>query len=398
MVFDTFTGIFFCWVSCAYTVHVVEMVLRNEGRSLLGDLPTRQKKCIKALIRLSALQENSQKTCLINHYVITLLGLVFDNSYFYKDTCILDWDPFGMLVSLVMCLTSLFSLSVPSPLPNGGVLDLYTTKLMLVATMTQILIALEFPIAFADEEEPAGADGAETDEDEATRCLQTYWKILGKPAPKVNTSTLWKEVTNNALPFLRCCCIFFRYLTGVPAPDCLKEVGGDTYENMCRYLGLPTGCQELLDNDVVINVFRNWTDNWRKQRQRQNAATRIGLSAYLDFRGLISLPEDYSELINSVSLFTCPNSDHEDSRNPTLCLVCGTMLCSQSYCCQKELNGNLVSRKKKMFVFAGRRVRTRTRCGGPKGERIISPKGGGGTKRKLMLADGLQMKARENNE
>ncbi|XP_008481541.1 LOW QUALITY PROTEIN: E3 ubiquitin-protein ligase UBR1-like [Diaphorina citri] len=57
----------------------------------------------------------------------------------------------------------------------------------------------------------------------------------------------------------------------------------------------------------------------------------------LEINRLINLPDDYSELINTVSLFTCPNSDREDSRNPALCLICGDMLCSQSYCCQTEL-------------------------------------------------------------
>lgn len=57
---------------------------------------------------------------------------------------------------------------------------------------------------------------------------------------------------------------------------------------------------------------------------------------------LVSLPSDYSELINSVSQFTCPNSDSDDSRSPTMCLVCGTMLCSQSYCCQTDLDGMMV--------------------------------------------------------
>ncbi|KAL7987331.1 hypothetical protein Chor_006250 [Crotalus horridus] len=35
----------------------------------------------------------------------------------------------------------------------------------------------------------------------------------------------------------------------------------------------------------------------------------------------------------------CPKSGGDKSRAPTLCLVCGTMLCSQSYCCQTELEG-----------------------------------------------------------
>lgn len=35
----------------------------------------------------------------------------------------------------------------------------------------------------------------------------------------------------------------------------------------------------------------------------------------------------------------CPKSGGDKSRAPTLCLVCGTLLCSQSYCCQTELEG-----------------------------------------------------------
>lgn len=45
-------------------------------------------------------------------------------------------------------------------------------------------------------------------------------------------------------------------------------------------------------------------------------------------RKLVDLPQDYTELINSASSFACKN-DHHDSRTPTMCLTCGTMLCSQ---------------------------------------------------------------------
>lgn len=53
---------------------------------------------------------------------------------------------------------------------------------------------------------------------------------------------------------------------------------------------------------------------------------------------LIDLPHDYSELVDRVSNFTCPSIKNEDSRTPTMCLVCGVMLCSQNYCCQRDLN------------------------------------------------------------
>ena len=42
------------------------------------------------------------------------------------------------------------------------------------------------------------------------------------------------------------------------------------------------------------------------------------------------------------SFSSCPNSDGDDSRAPALCLICGEMLCSQSYCCQTEIEGDKV--------------------------------------------------------
>jgi len=57
---------------------------------------------------------------------------------------------------------------------------------------------------------------------------------------------------------------------------------------------------------------------------------------------LIPLPQDYSNLINSISSFTCPRSIGEESKTPSMCLVCGTVVCSHSYCCQAELDGQSV--------------------------------------------------------
>ena len=54
---------------------------------------------------------------------------------------------------------------------------------------------------------------------------------------------------------------------------------------------------------------------------------------------LIDLPEDYTELINNVALLPCASSDSYDSRCPTLCLVCGTMLSSNSFAFQKDVDG-----------------------------------------------------------
>lgn len=47
-------------------------------------------------------------------------------------------------------------------------------------------------------------------------------------------------------------------------------------------------------------------------------------------------------MIIMLSLFRCPNSEGDESRAPVLCLICGKMLCSQSYCCQTEVSGDKI--------------------------------------------------------
>ena len=74
-------------------------------------------------------------------------------------------------------------------------------------------------------------------------------------------------------------------------------------------------------------------ENWAKQLVgvwSANIRTKTCLWLFpVQSSGLISLPSDYSELINAASLFTCPNSEGDEARTPAMCLVCGKLLCSQ---------------------------------------------------------------------
>jgi hypothetical protein len=66
------------------------------------------------------------------------------------------------------------------------------------------------------------------------------------------------QVKDACIPFLRCCALFYRFLTGVPGPDVLMEVGGDSFENLCAYLGLPTSYHELVSSSVVFDLSVKW--------------------------------------------------------------------------------------------------------------------------------------------
>jgi E3 ubiquitin-protein ligase UBR2 len=98
-----------------------------------------------------------------------------------------------------------------------------------------------------------------------------------------------------------------------------------------------------LFNFMMKLVGHKEIEVYRKDMKKHNTSdcsTEVisVMSPVAEVRQLVTLPEDYSDLINSVSLFTCRNNEREDSRNPTMCLVCGEILCSQTYCCQKELD------------------------------------------------------------
>ncbi|KAJ8044381.1 E3 ubiquitin-protein ligase UBR2 [Holothuria leucospilota] len=64
----------------------------------------------------------------------------------------------------------------------------------------------------------------------------------------------------------------------------------------------------------------------------------------LKINQLINLPEDYMDLMNDRSLYVCPRAGatQSEGRAPALCLICGTVVCSQSYCCQVEIDGETI--------------------------------------------------------
>ncbi|KAG2467425.1 UBR2 ligase, partial [Polypterus senegalus] len=101
------------------------------------------------------------------------------------------------------------------------------------------------------------------------------------------------------------------------------------------------GVDEEVASESLFCLLRQYTGRWCSHPETQShlLCHNVSLSYPRESNHLVPLPEDYSSLINQASSFTCPKSGGDKSRAPTLCLVCGTMLCSQSYCCQTELDG-----------------------------------------------------------
>ncbi|KAJ8678786.1 hypothetical protein QAD02_014573 [Eretmocerus hayati] len=337
------------WKSTAYTVHSIEFLLRDTDKPLLGSLSSRQRDSLEGLARISAIlgttwprdttgvaSENKSEN--IAGYAVDCLSCLLNNST--SDYSILSWDPFGMLVTLLSSISNLLSnnQNCPHPLITGNVCELQATRLIFTALVVKILLVSNF-----DDKMEVDADADTIAADEAidhsneSCAIMKLMKALNISTGKWKATEIWNKVKECCAPFLRCCVLYFHYITEVPASIELTERDGDTFENMCRYLGLPGTCEALFNSDKVLHLAVEWSKHPKIPCEKETTPQEP-----LKINSLVELPDDYSELMNTVSMFTCPNSDREDSRNPTMCLVCGDMLCSQSYCCQIDLNKTMV--------------------------------------------------------
>uniref|UniRef100_A0A8C0UYB7 E3 ubiquitin-protein ligase n=1 Tax=Cyanistes caeruleus TaxID=156563 RepID=A0A8C0UYB7_CYACU len=275
-----------CWGSCAYTIQTIERLLADEDKPLFGHLPW------------TSLVPNEKNGNL---------------------PCILDIDMFHLLVSLVLSFPAIHCQDFSGVSLGTG--DLHLFHLVTMAHIIQILltsstgnltIAQTYHIRCAEE-----------------KCCPVHHILTNFFFSFILLSAL-KEISSGwhlcrnlkagIMPFLRCSALFFHYLNGVPAPSEIQVNGANQFEHLCSYLSLPNNLTCLFQENIVFLCL-------------------VLIYYARESNKLIDLPDDYSCLINQASNFSCPKSGGDKSRAPTLCLVCGTMLCSQSYCCQTELEG-----------------------------------------------------------
>lgn len=336
------------WKSTAYSIHAIEFLLRDMDKPLLGALSSRQRDSLEGLARISAvlgskcqLRTGTKVTWAdrdsIQNNALSLLTLLLKNPH--EGPSILDWDPFGVLVPLINSFPSLFctSFKAAPSIITGGIFEFYALQLIFISLIVKILLISDF-------NEEMDVDNPETTENTFSEFILTLAQVLNINIGTQTAANIWRRITKASLPFLRCCALYFHYISDVPAPEELTKIDGATYENICAYLGLPTTCDELIkpNLDIIIKLINIWKSHPTIQLHLSGASTMTIIREPLKVNKLVELPEDYSELINMISSFTCPNSVREDSKTPTLCLVCGEMLCSQSYCCQFELNDAMV--------------------------------------------------------
>ncbi|XP_078413257.1 E3 ubiquitin-protein ligase UBR2 isoform X1 [Cetorhinus maximus] len=323
-----------CRGSCAYTIQAIERFLADEEKPLFGHLPCRQDDCLKALTRFAASQWTVSSLSVVQKQYARLLSvLIPDDDKTQIPPSILDVDMFHLLVSLVLSFPALHCHDFTGVSLAVGHLHLF--QLVTMAHIVQILLTSSTEENSMDQE---SADGAEE-----AAALTVYDKLRQYSGSALNSMSsgwhLWQYIKTGIMPYLRCSALFFHYLNSVPVPVELQENGACHFELLCRYLHLPENLMSLFqtENDTIEPLMQRWCGSAEVQSFVKGERTAISYPR--ESNKLIELPDDYSCLINRASCFTCPKSGGDKSRAPTLCLVCGGMLCSQSYCCQAELEG-----------------------------------------------------------
>jgi len=335
------------WQSCGFTVHSIVVSSREAEKALFGSLSSRQNDCLSTFIRFcGVVGSNFGEPKVIRSHSLKLLSTILEVDT--VNPSILEIDMFGLLVSLTYSLPSLFNGEGPAPLPSCNIQDGHVLRLIFLAHVTQLIFAMVPKLPSTTNPEfrhtPPQKDCSPL-LDLIEVVISVAKPFTGKDgdiivdAKKIDPVAVWQQVMEQSLGFLRCCALFYHYLSGVPAPPELTSLlpPDQEFYHLTRFLALPSSPNLLLDSFFSLSLVKKWANHPNVHIALSNDSSNLNFVTTVP--RLIDLPEDYSELINNISNFSCPRSVGEESRIPSMCLVCGTVVCSQSYCCQTELDG-----------------------------------------------------------
>lgn len=136
----------FAYKSAAFTIHAIERVLRDEGKSIFGDLSSRRYNCLQALVRYVGVLSFGDDCMKIRSYCIGLLKYLLLSDHYEMNRSCLDVDAFSLLLILVLTSPALSLKSISEDLPsilipivpNGSSSDLHFITLITIFHCIQV--------------------------------------------------------------------------------------------------------------------------------------------------------------------------------------------------------------------------------------------------------------------
>jgi E3 ubiquitin-protein ligase UBR1 len=160
--------------------------------------------------------------------------------------------------------------------------------------------------------------------------------------------SLRRLIAGYALPFLRKTVILLHVQHGVDFPSGgLGDESMSELDRLTTVLQLPT-LDEIfasfsparVSDNPWDKVISGWIFHWNASRSgMQTEDHRLWPSvSHPAIFELIGLPKYYDMLIEEANRRRCPNSKKELS-DPSICLFCGDIFCSQAVCCMENKLG-----------------------------------------------------------
>lgn len=154
---------------------------------------------------------------------------------------------------------------------------------------------------------------------------------------------LRRMISSYALTFLRKAVILLYVRYGVEFPASFADVEASELDRLTKELRLPP-LDEILASvnparqtgEAFDSIVSGWIFHWNASRlnvQNEERKPWPSLPHPAIFE-LIGLPKYFDSLIEEANRRRCPNSKKELS-DPSICLFCGEIFCSQAVCCME---------------------------------------------------------------
>lgn len=331
------------WRSIAYTIQSLEMVSRYNDKPIMAEAPIRESKTLQGVIRSAFLTYRIERPSEADERnYAKMMGLLLNEQ---GDDSLLTTDIFSSMISFIFLMDCL---SVKKPKSSSKTSaatnpcnsvnnDRNIVQLCAVAKLTQIMLLM-------DTDEITSTEAiCDSNVIRAFNQVRSYADL--EPMSNIDDTKLEASINRSFLPFIRCCMLFMGYSSSVEPALSLKLE--DDLVLMLQYLELPTTICGLLclstDGSTLHPAIQTWcshvsvSDMLRKVCSKPKLCFYPGLS---EVSSLVSLEKEYCDVMIKALNFRCPRFPVEDEQvHPTLCLICGKLLCSQTYCCQQEIDG-----------------------------------------------------------
>lgn len=176
-------------------------------------------------------------------------------------------------------------------------------------------------------------------------------KLWAQQAPD-SLSMLYRLVRAYSLTFLRKTAILFHVQHGVGFPSTgLTDFDQPEAERLARALRLPTlpevfsSLTFAAGNTPLKAIVQRWIHQLPRTPPNQQAVSAstsqhpLGISlAHPAILELVGLPKFYDVLLEECHIRKCPTTAKELT-DPSVCLFCGAIFCSQAVCCMKDRRG-----------------------------------------------------------